>query len=194
MSKSKISGSSDDKDHHAYTKLFQEYYASLCSYAETFVANKEDAKEIVVDVFENFWKKNRVKLNDGFNIEALLFVSTKNMSIDYLRKNKRIVQKHSDFASQFPKDEDNPEIRMIHAGTMKLIWEEIDKFPEKRRQVFILKYRHELSNREIADHLNISYSTVTTHIDNGIKTLRDVLPPDLPLLLLLVLLNNFSIN
>ena len=54
--------------------------------ANTYLFNKEDAEEIVQDVFIKIWNK-RNEIQD-FAIKTYLFTSTKNASINFLRRKK----------------------------------------------------------------------------------------------------------
>ncbi|MEL7587995.1 MAG: sigma-70 family RNA polymerase sigma factor [Prolixibacteraceae bacterium] len=51
----------------------------------------------------------------------------------------------------------------------------IDRFPEKRREIFKLSREHGLSNKEIANQLNISVKTVEGHMTAALKVLREKL-------------------
>ena len=47
-----------------FEKLFQEYYASLLSYANSFLNNKEVSEDITQDVFMSLWiKKNEINFD-----------------------------------------------------------------------------------------------------------------------------------
>jgi RNA polymerase sigma-70 factor (ECF subfamily) len=61
---------------------------------------------------------------------------------------------------------------MIRAELMQDIYAEIEKLPEKRRQVFKLAYVEGLKNDEIAAQMNISVHTVKEHKGKALQFLR----------------------
>ena len=73
----------DKKEMVFFEKLFQEYYASLLSYANSFLNNKEVSEDITQDVFMSLWiKKNEINFDDP--IKPYLYKSTYNKVINYL--------------------------------------------------------------------------------------------------------------
>ncbi|MNE96108.1 RNA polymerase sigma factor [compost metagenome] len=67
----------------------------------------------------------------------------------------------------------------------RLIDMEIAALPEKMQQVFLLRKKAFLSNREIAEQLGISEQTVETHMKRALKTLKNRLGPAIFLLAVL---------
>ncbi len=51
----------------------------------------------------------------------------------------------------------------------------IERMPEKQRNVFTLYYRQNLSPKEIAEQLGLSYENVRKHIYNGKQQLREII-------------------
>jgi len=55
----------------------------------------------------------------------------------------------------------------------------IEHIPERRREIFKLRYEKELSYKEIAEQLNISENTVDTQIRRALNYLREQLGKEL---------------
>lgn len=53
----------------------------------------------------------------------------------------------------------------------------VDRMPEQRRRVFSLSRYEELSNKEIAERLNLSVKTVERHMTAALSQLRRLLTP-----------------
>ena len=49
----------------------------------------------------------------------------------------------------------------------------MENLPEKRKQIFVLSRTEGLSNKEIAQQLNISEKTVEDHITHAIKHIKN---------------------
>ncbi|TQE33589.1 sigma-70 family RNA polymerase sigma factor [Streptomyces ipomoeae] len=54
---------------------------------------------------------------------------------------------------------------------LQMCWKVIDSMPRAQRQVALLKWQGEWTNREIGEHLNIAQSTVRVHLRNARNTL-----------------------
>lgn len=52
------------------------------------------------------------------------------------------------------------------------IYNLINKLPPQKREVCLLKIETDMTNQEIADHMNISLSTVKSHFTQLVKILR----------------------
>lgn len=65
--------------------------------------------------------------------------------------------------------EDN---KVLFNETGMLINSEIARMPAQRRQIFMMSRYRNMSNKEIADSLNLSIRTVEKHIQLALKDLR----------------------
>ena len=63
-------------------------------------------------------------------------------------------------------------IKRVKDDTMSVITNAIKALPDKCQEVFILSRKQQLSNREIADRMQISVKTVENHITNAIHRLK----------------------
>ena len=77
---------------------------------------------------------------------------------------------------------------MMEAELENVIFLAIGKLPEKCRQIYLLSRQEEISNREIAQKLNISIRTVETQISKALKILRTRLGPYLTIFCFIVFL------
>ena len=73
-----------------------------------------------------------------------------------------------DFADETITIED----RLYYRYIIDIVSREIENLPEKCQEVFKLSREYYMSNKEIAQKLNISESTVEKHINKAIKHLR----------------------
>jgi RNA polymerase sigma factor (sigma-70 family) len=69
--------------------FFKRYFTSLCIFSDKIIKNDIIAKDIVQDAFLNVWKsENKFENENAF--KSYLYVVTKNLSINHIRKNKKI--------------------------------------------------------------------------------------------------------
>jgi RNA polymerase sigma-70 factor (ECF subfamily) len=151
--------------------LFDQYYKDLVRLSMKFVMNKVIAEEIVQDVFIRIWN-NRNNIIIGKSFEAYLFTSVKNGSINYVRsKYARIRFTTLDDSAWLPVYE-TAEDDIITGELKKTIRRAIHSLPQKCKIIFNLSRNAGLSDREIAEQLNISVKTVQTQIGIAIRKIK----------------------
>lgn len=156
----------------AFEDLFNKYYQTLCDFSYMMTSNKSLAEEVVADVFANIWIK-RKKIHIDKNLQSYLFKSTKNLTISYIRKNKKPIVffdedtffSQSLFVNQEVK-KTKKEMKVEAENLLKIV-------PERSREVFILHRYNELKYKDIAEMLNISVKTVEKHMSKALKLLRE---------------------
>ncbi len=153
-----------DGDENALRLLFEKYSQKLFHLAYYYLQVKELAEEVVLDVFTIIWKKRQSLLHIK-NIEYYLYTSVKNQALHYIRRN------YSSDRTSVPlyeieliPENSDPESALLDKEYEFLIQEAINSLPPKCKEVFRLVLSDKLKNREIAELLSISESTVNEHI------------------------------
>ncbi len=77
-------------------------------------------------------------------------------------------------------DTDN---RLFEKELISLIEDYINTLPEKRKEIFVLHFKENLSTKEIAEKLDVSQKTVQNQLNSAIKGLRSGLGPALVILI-----------
>jgi RNA polymerase sigma-70 factor (ECF subfamily) len=159
-------------DPHAFTFFFQLHYRPLCYFASQLVGDQQDAEDIVKDTYVKLWQKH-ADFATPQNIKAFLYITTRNACLNFLRHLQ--VRESSRKELLYLEEEKGQELvlnQMIRAELMQEIYTEIEKLPEKRRQVFKMAYLDGMKNDEIAAHMNISIHTVKEHKGKALQFLR----------------------
>ena len=159
------------EDKSAVDELFQYYYPRLYHFSRSILKIESEIDDILQDVFVKIWL-NRHKISNAETFNSYIFTITKNEVLNVLRsKLKDQNFKNELFIRSVAEEYQNPtsvEFDEIKAGIDKIV----AGLPEKRRHVFILSRTEGLSNKEIAQQLNISEKTVEDHITHAIKHLK----------------------
>ena len=80
-------------DEYAFELLFRKYYVRLCGFANKFLNDPEEAREIVQDVFLGLWEaREDIRPEDSLN--SYLFRITQNKCINKLRR-RRVESKYT---------------------------------------------------------------------------------------------------
>ena len=178
----------------SFTEIFNKYQERFILFANPYVRNKPVAEDICMEAMLAYWEK-REKLLPGTNIPAYILTIVKNKALNHLQHmNVRVEaeDKMADHASR----ELNLRISTLEACNpndlftseiQKIIQETIDMFPDQTRKIFIMSRFENLSNKEIAESLDLSIKSVEFHITKGLKVLRTSLKDYLPSCFLLLL-------
>jgi RNA polymerase sigma-70 factor, ECF subfamily len=175
-------------DINAFEMIFRTYYQPLCSYAYTFLQDKEEAEEIVQGTFLSVWEK-RDTLAIRTAVKPYLYAMVRNACLNVI-KHEKIKQKHAvEEIALATRSHDSVAHAVATSELETRIHDAIEKLPEQCRLVFKLSRFEELKYQEIADQLDISVKTVENHMGKALKIMREQLKDYLPLLI--VLMNGF---
>lgn len=171
---------SGDKD--AFNSLCRERYVSLISYARLFLSGVDRgwAEDVVQDVLFGVWQNRRRLRGTDDDLQSYLLRSVYNRCMNYLKRARRAHLLNDEYEGRVLallgdcwSPDRNPVIRSVfNADLRDIIGEAIDKLSPKCREVFMLSYLDNLSNKEISERLGISLSTVENHIYLALKQLR----------------------
>lgn len=156
----------------AFELLYKRYWAILLDEAYRRLKVKEEAEEVVQEVFiDLFTRREHIAIThslSGYLHKAVQFrVFNKIRSYIVQRSYRQLAalrledQAEDIFAES--------EFRELDQAIRKAIL----RLPEKCRQVFLLSREHNLGHKQIAQQLNISQNTVERHIGKALKYLRE---------------------
>ncbi len=128
------------------------------------------AEDVVQDVFTKLLEKlKQMQVSDS--LAGILYYLVRNAVISHIRREK-VELNYVEYAKVYENFIANPpDTELIKKELNTALDKEIDLFPPKLREIFLLR-RLELSNREIAEKQDISEYTVKNQIKIGLKTLR----------------------
>lgn len=160
-------------DEQAFELLFRRYYVRLCGFANKYLNDPDQAKEIVMEVFCKIWE-GREDIDPENSLKAYLFKITHNLCLNKLKKRK-IESKYSELYKQIYVDflEYSSTHESLCAKELeKTISLTISKLPSECRKVFELNRIEGLKYREIANILHISIKTVEGQMSKALRILR----------------------
>lgn len=159
-------------DHAAFTEIYNRYWEKLADAAFQRLRSREDAEEVVQEVFVSLYIR-REEVNPKSTIEAYLKTALKFKVIDAYRA-QQLHYNHIDNLIQEASlppllADDQLDIKELK----KRVREAADKLPEKCREVFMMSRYEQLSHQEIADRTGITTSTVKKHLHKAMQILRE---------------------
>jgi len=157
-----------------FNEAFRKYSGGLYYYASKMLNDTEAAKDLVQDCFLELYK--HLAHSTPTTCKSFLFITCKTRGINVFRRKFVDITKKTGFSKTLHESYD-PNIldNLISAEFMMLIMQEIELIPgECRKRVFKLTYIYQLSAREIAALLNISYYTVKEHKQIALRHMKKV--------------------
>ena len=162
----------DQKQYELFKAVFGQYYQLLCNYAYNYTKDRDEAEDIVQEVFLRIWEKKRDMMGTE-TIRFYLFTAVRNNCLTLLdRKKKTTLLPAEEITSAIVQPSEEhlvkpqvDEISMIKRGLSLL--------PPKCKDAFLLSRIGNLSYKEIAEAMSISVKTVENQIGKAIKILRD---------------------
>ena len=161
----------------AFQKIFEDHYANLCRYAGALLRDPDNAQSLVQNVFIKLWE-NRTRLGNVQSLPPYLTTMVKNEAINHLKREQRQVR-----MPRLPDDgnQDHSAENLIRKHELQRhIIIALGLLPERCRQAFEMSRFENLSNREIAESMEISVKGVEALITRSMKILRAELMEYLP--------------
>ena len=159
-------------DMAAFESLYQVFEPKLYIFALHLVRQKEDAEEVVQEVFLKVWERRHL-LDPAQNFDGYLFSIARN--IVYNKAWRRVYEfaftKYTIAtgvnAACFTEE------TVAYHDLAKLLEDASNTLPPVRRQVFMMSRLEGKSNSEIAQLLNTSNSNIENHLNKALKALKE---------------------
>jgi|GEM_PF-599813 len=155
--------------HKAFAELYDLFWPELLSHVLAKVRDVQAAEDILHDMFVSLWNRRETILEIE-SIPAYFYTSCRYLVFRHYRR--RMQEEHPDEELDVADQERPLEERLHYRYLLDMVAREVEKLPEKCRQAFKLSRYEYLTNREIAERMAISESTVENHINKAINRLR----------------------
>ena len=159
-----------------FEDLFRSNFANMCNFAYTIVKDHDTARDITQQAFVNLWNR-RDDIDPQTNFRSYLNRSIVNLGLNYIDRHKRI-QLEEEYTQSQLGSMVTPEGSDFLSGEVEAaVRKAISQLQGKCQTVFSLSRFEGLSNKEIAETMDISIKSVEKYITKAIKELRDSLQP-----------------
>jgi RNA polymerase sigma-70 factor (ECF subfamily) len=158
----------------AFKYVYDQYSDKLYYLSLRFNLNKEEAKEIVQEVFLTLWEK-RGGLKEELSLNSYLLTITKNKILNLQKKKVSELARDQKYYLSHDASSSSTEDHLIYSDLEKCTKSFIESLPARNKQIFLLSKKDELSNEEISILLNISRRTVENNIYQAEKAIRQFL-------------------
>ncbi|WP_187270259.1 RNA polymerase sigma-70 factor [Pontibacter qinzhouensis] len=155
----------------AFELLYKSYEARLFAFSYKLVQDKEEAAEVVQEVFIKLWEKRHF-LDPEQNFDGYLFQIARNLV--YNKARRRVYEfAFNKYLAEQEVYATATEDAMAFEEISRLLEEVYNTLPPVRKKVFMMSRIEGLSNSEIAAQLNTSSSNIENHINKAIKAIKE---------------------
>jgi RNA polymerase sigma factor, sigma-70 family len=157
----------------AFNILYDKYWSVLLDESYKRLEDLASCEEIVQDVFIELWE--HCSKREIHNVGAYLFACMKYKVFEIYKKNKRrnilIEEKHQSYEWQEAVEGD----QYAEKDLKSLIEQWIANLPQKRKEIFKMRYLDGLTTKEISDLTETSQNTVQNHLGVSIQKLKKLI-------------------
>ena len=134
----------------------------------------ELSKDVVQDVFINIWQKKTIP-KEKLAVKAYLYTAVKNKSLDYLKSKYQRVKSNQTLDDIKKSEKDSFFLReVVVVEASEIIEKAVNTLPIKCKRIINLSLKG-LSNKQIAEELSISTSTIKTQKKIAYQKMRPLL-------------------
>lgn len=158
-------------DDVAFREIYLRYDKLLYLYAYKKLRDREEAMDVVQDVFA-WLLSNRSTFVLNTTLSGYLYKSVLNRIFDIYR-HRDIIRQYVDSGEHYIEVDSNQTDYLIREKDIAaLIDREIAAMPERMREIYLLKRKGYLTTRQIAEQLGLSEHTVSTQLKRAMKLLK----------------------
>ena len=162
-----------DGSFQAFERLYNMYSGKLYNFIMRLSSgNQYMAEEVVQSTFIRIWEV-REKVDTNASFISFLCTIAKNLLMNMYQRqtveyvyNEYLLKSGLDHDSQ---TEDTIDLRFLNDYIDSLA----EELPAQRKKIFILSKRQNYTNKEIAEMMGISESTVATQLSLAVKFMRE---------------------
>ena len=155
----------------SFRRAYLKYHKQLYGTALKYLRNKAPAEDAVHDIFVKLWN-NRKKLDTAGSLRGFLFTALKNHVLNIISQQKRKLKKDIELSYEKKINNQTAENVIVLSEYRDVYQSAIERLPTKRREIFELRVKEGLTNREIAEYLELSIHTVKSQYYKASKFVR----------------------
>src|SRR5690606_6400475 len=155
-------------DKTAFGKLYEKYWHIAYVKAFKRLKNEASAKDVVQEIFVNIWSREKTPIA---NFPAYLNISVRNQVLKFLAR-----ERHTEgFLEHLPEVVPSyltADTNIKRSEFYTSYERGVAAMPPKRRLIFQLRHRDDLTTKVIADRLGLSIKTVQNQLGKAAEQLK----------------------
>lgn len=154
-----------------FDHIFRMYHASLCFYAERTTGSRNDAEDVVEEVFIQCWTDAKV-FDSEEHARYFLYRSVRNAALNKFKASQRLIHKHNMAGMEYDDSVESHLDALIRSELMRDVYKEIQNLPAQEKKVILLSLQGDKKIQDIAKELNLSVQTIKNCKSRAISRLR----------------------
>jgi RNA polymerase sigma factor (sigma-70 family) len=164
-------------DEAALSSVYEQTVAQVYGIARAILGSKEDAEEVVCDVYAYAWQHAPAYDRTRGSVSTWLAIIAKSRAIDRRRQRRDHVSldetKHQALAARLIDERLDPESVLSRTQAGCALHVALRSLTPRRRQLIDLAFFQGLSHQELADAIGMRLGTVKSHLRRALATLQD---------------------
>ena len=167
-------------DDGGFESLLKKYLKPVYNFLYRLTGDTSVLDDLAQETFIKTWR-NIKKFNLDRSFKTWLYAIAKNTAYDYFKKRKTIPFSNfidaegNNKLENISEDEILPPELLEKADTAKELETALTKISDQYQIILLMRYKDDFSLQEIAEILNLSYNTVKSQHQRGLKALRQIL-------------------
>jgi RNA polymerase sigma-70 factor, ECF subfamily len=158
----------------SFEKIFALYHKRIYNFCISLHQSRDNAEETVQKVFVALWEQ-REQVDENKPLGEYLYSIARYMIYNDFRRKvyKKAAFDHFTFNS--PETNNSTKDEVLFNELLTFLESQIERLPERQREIIKLNRYEGLTYRQVAEQLNITENTVDTQIRRALDFLRDKL-------------------
>ncbi|UOE47481.1 RNA polymerase sigma-70 factor [Mucilaginibacter sp. SMC90] len=170
LSDSELTNLLKSDDSLAFAEIYDRYFGLLYVHAFNRVRDKEEAKDVVQELFTFLWA-NHATIEFKTNLSNYLYTATRNRILNLIGR-KQIHERYRLKLPEYIITSGLTDHLVRERQLAEIIEKEVQALPPKMRAVFEMSRKYHMTYKEIAEQLDITEQSVRSHVKNALKILR----------------------
>ncbi len=156
-----------------FAALFDTHYSRLYAYIRSQVADRETAEDLTAVAFERAFSRSHSYDSAKGSFATWLFRIAHNLIVNhYAATSRRPIVYELDETAQISAIVLSPEQQLLRQEQYQILSETLATLPERDQKIIQLKFFGRLTNREIAEILELKEKTVSVIILRALQKLK----------------------
>ena len=164
-------------DKSAFGILITQYYKSIYRYVYQFTGSSQDADDICQETFLRAFEGIN-QLRDGECFKGWIFMIASNLSRRHIknsRSRKKLAENTPAEATSMDSKSSQPFVNFYNREKATIIRQQLARMPEQMRLATILVHVEDFTQKDAAEILNCSESTISRQLESSMNLLRNSL-------------------